>query len=251
MVTMTILSSMGVNIGPLLAGAGVIGLAIGFGAQKLVADVFSGFFYLMDDAFRVGEYITAGAVSGTVETITLRNVMLRHHRGMLMIVPHSELGAITNFMRGGIIVKFNLDFPYDADINQIRKIIKKVGQKMLENEEYGQDFIRPLKSQGVREIANSVMTIRVKFTAKPGSHFIIRREAYRLITAALNAKGIHYAHRKVIVDLPETLSDKAAQDPETLQKLAQSAGAAAMRRVEEEQKAAAAPQKSKDDAVLD
>jgi small-conductance mechanosensitive channel len=250
MVTMTILSSMGVNIGPLLAGAGVIGLAIGFGAQKLVADVFSGFFYLMDDAFRVGEYITAGAVSGTVETITLRNVMLRHHRGMLMIVPHSELGAITNFMRGGIIVKFNLDFPYDADINQIRKIIKKVGQKMLENEEYGQDFIRPLKSQGVREIANSVMTIRVKFTAKPGSHFIIRREAYRLITAALNAKGIHYAHRKVIVDLPETLSDKAAQDPETLQKLAQSAGAAAMRRVEEEQKSAGATQKTKDDEVL-
>jgi small-conductance mechanosensitive channel len=250
MVTMTILSSMGVNIGPLLAGAGVIGLAIGFGAQKLVADVFSGFFYLMDDAFRVGEYITAGAVSGTVETITLRNVMLRHHRGMLMIVPHSELGAITNFMRGGIIVKFNLDFPYDADIDQIRKIIKKVGQKMLENEEYGQDFIRPLKSQGVREIANSVMTIRVKFTAKPGSHFLIRREAYRLITAALNAKGIHYAHRKVIVDLPETLSDKAAQDPEALQKLAQSAGAAAMRRLEEEQKAAGASKKAKDDEIL-
>jgi len=249
MVTMTILSSMGVNIGPLLAGAGVIGLAIGFGAQKLVADVFSGFFYLMDDAFRVGEYITAGAVSGTVETITLRNVMLRHHRGMLMIVPHSELGAITNFMRGGIIVKFNLDFPYDADIDQIRKIIKKVGQKMLENEEFGRDFIRPLKSQGVREIANSVMTIRVKFTAKPGSHFLIRREAYRLITAALNAKGIHYAHRKVIVDLPEPLSDKAGQDPESLKQLAQSAGAAAMRRMEEEEKTALPPEKTADEAL--
>ena len=134
MVTMTILSSMGVDIGPLLAGAGVVGLAIGFGAQKLVSDMFSGFFYLLDDAFRVGEYLTAGTVSGTVESITLRNIMLSHHRGMLQIVPHSELGAITNFMRGGIVVKFNLDFTYDAPIDKIRKIIKKVGQQMLEDE---------------------------------------------------------------------------------------------------------------------
>ncbi|MGI9536302.1 MAG: mechanosensitive ion channel family protein, partial [Desulfocapsaceae bacterium] len=213
----------------------VIGLAIGFGAQKLVADIFSGFFYLLDDAFRVGEYLNAGSVSGTVETITLRNVMLRHHRGMLQIIPHSELGAITNFMRGGIVVKFNLDFPYDAPIDKIRKVIKKVGQKMLENEEYGKDFIRPVKSQGVREIANSVMTIRVKFTAQPGTHFVIRREAYRLITESLNAQDIHYAHRKVIVDVGEGEAENG--DAEVKKQVI---GAAAMRTIEEEEKAAAA-----------
>jgi small-conductance mechanosensitive channel len=250
MVTMTLLSSLGVNIGPLLAGAGVIGLAIGFGAQKLVADIFSGFFYLLDDAFRVGEYITAGSVSGTVENISLRNVMLRHHRGMLQIIPHSELGAITNFMRGGIIVKFNLDFPYDAPIDKIRKVIKKVGQKMLENEEYGKDFILPVKSQGVREIANSVMTIRVKFTAQPGSHFVIRREAYRLITEALNEQGIYYAHRKVIVDLPDlTEHEKGNIDPETQKQMAQAAGAAATRTIEEEQQAASGAKAAKDDMM--
>ncbi len=239
MVTMTLLSSLGVDIGPLLAGAGVIGLAIGFGAQKLVADVFSGFFYLLDDAFRVGEYLTAGSVSGTVENISLRNVMLRHHRGMLQIIPHSELGAITNFMRGGIVVKFNLDFPYDAPIDKIRKVIKKVGQKMLENEEYGKDFIRPVKSQGVREITNSVMTIRVKFTAQPGTHFVIRREAYRLITEALNAQGIYYAHRKVIVDVPEIGgAESKVLTPEQKKQIANAAGAAAMREIEEEEKAA-------------
>jgi small-conductance mechanosensitive channel len=250
MVTMTLLSSLGVNIGPLLAGAGVIGLAIGFGAQKLVADIFSGFFYLLDDAFRVGEYITAGSVSGTVENISLRNVMLRHHRGMLQIIPHSELGAITNFMRGGIIVKFNLDFPYDAPIDKIRKVIKKVGQKMLEHEEYGKDFILPVKSQGVREIANSVMTIRVKFTAQPGSHFVIRREAYRLITEALNEQGIYYAHRKVIVDLPDlTEHEKGNIDPETQKQMAQAAGAAATRTIEEEQQAASGAKAAKDDMM--
>lgn len=230
MVSMTILSSMGVDIGPLLAGAGVIGLAIGFGAQKLVADIFSGFFYLLDDAFRVGEYLEAGAVSGIVETISLRNVMLRHHRGMLQIVPHSELGAITNFMRGGIIVKFNLDFPYDADIDEIRKVIKKVGQAMLADEELGKDFIKPVKSQGVREIANSVMTIRVKFTAQPGAHFVIRREAFKRITEALSAKGIQYAHRRVIVDIPA--ADSGTMTMEQLK----AAGAAAFHETDVPQK---------------
>ncbi|HHO48062.1 MAG TPA: mechanosensitive ion channel family protein [Desulfobacteraceae bacterium] len=222
MVTLIILSSIGVNIGPLLAGAGVIGLAIGFGAQKLVSDILSGFFYLLDDAFRVGEYVQAGSISGSVEAITLRNVMLRHHRGMLQIVPYSELGSITNFMRGGIVVKFNLEFPYDTDIDQVRKIIKKVGEAMLKDEELGKDFIRPLKSQGIREITSSVMVVRAKFTAKPGAHFIIRREAYRRITEALMAKGIHYAHRKVIVELPEGKEI----NPADKEKIAQ-AGAAA------------------------
>lgn len=236
MVALTILSSMGVNIGPLLAGAGVVGLAVGFGAQKIVSDIFSGVFYLLDDAFRVGEYLTAGGIMGTVEKITLRNVMLRHHRGMLQIVPYSQLGTITNFMRGGIIEKFNLDFPYDADIDKIRRIIKKVGQEMLEDPELGKSFIRPLKSQGVREITNSVMTIRVKFTARPGTQFVIRREAFKRITAAMKAKGIQYAHRKVIVDLPSPATDH--EDPTRMQKQAQAAGAAARKIFDEEEELA-------------
>jgi len=226
MVGLIVISSLGVNIGPLLAGAGVLGLAIGFGAQKLVSDIFSGFFFLLDDAFRVGEYIQAGKVRGTVESITLRNVLLRHHLGMLQVVPHSDLGAITNYMRGGIVIKFPLEFPYDTDIDKVRKIIKKVGQAMLTDEEVGEDFLQPIKSQGVYEITNSVMVIRVKFTAKPGKQFVIKREAFRKITEALNAKGIYYAHRKVIVDFPAEGQSAAASD-ETRKK-ALEAGAAAV-----------------------
>jgi small-conductance mechanosensitive channel len=227
MVTLIVLSSIGVDIGPLLAGAGVLGLAIGFGAQKLVSDVLSGFFYLVDDAFRVGEYIQAGALSGTVENITLRNVMLRHHRGMLQIVPYSDLGSITNFMRGGIVIKFNLEFPYDTDVDKVRKIIKKVGEQMLEDPEYGQDFIHPVKSQGVREITNSVMVIRVKFTAHPGKQFIIRREAFRLITGALAARGFRYAHRKVIVEVPEMAKDQRV-DAEQIKRAVETGAAASL-----------------------
>ncbi len=208
MTTLIVLSSVGVDIAPLLAGAGVIGLAIGFGAQKLVRDILSGIFFLMDDAFRVGEYLQAGGVSGTVEQITLRTIKLRHHRGMLQIVPLGDLASITNFMRGGMVVKFDLQLPYDTDIEKVRKIIKKVGKKMLLDEELGSDFIKPVKSQGVRSVGDSVMTFRVKFTARPGTHFVIRREAFRRITEALEAKGIKYAHRKVIVDLAPELADK-------------------------------------------
>jgi len=224
MVMLVTLSAFGVNIAPLLAGAGVVGLAIGFGAQKLVSDVLSGFFFLLDDAFRVGEYVQAGSIKGTVEAITLRNVMLRHHLGMLQVVPHSDLGAITNYMRGGIVIKFPLEFPYDTDIDKVRKVIKKVGIAMLDDPELGDDFLLPVKSQGVHQITNSVMVIRVKFTAKPGKQFVIKREAFRRITEALNAKGIYYAHRKVIVDFPEETKINP-QGPEALKAI--EAGAAA------------------------
>jgi len=210
MVIMIILSSIGVNIGPLLAGAGVFGIALGFGAQKLVSDVLSGVFFLIDDTFRIGEYLKAGNVSGSIEKITLRNLWLRHHRGMLLIVPFSELGPVTNFMRGPMVVKFNLQFPYDTDIDNIRKVIKKVGKSMLEDEEFSSSFVKGLKSQGIREVSDSVMTIRVKFSAHPGTHFLIRREAYKQITEALAKKDIFYAHRKVIVDLAQP---KPSHDP--------------------------------------
>ena len=226
MVLLIVISSLGINIAPLLAGAGVLGLAIGFGAQKLVSDVLSGFFFLLDDAFRVGEYIQGGSIRGTVEAITLRNVMLRHHLGMLQVVPHSDLGAVTNYMRGGIVMKFPLEFPYDTNIDQVRKIIKKVGITMLEDEELGDDFLLPVKSQGVHQITNSVMVIRVKFTAKPGKQFVIKREAFRRITEALNAKGIYYAHRKVIVDFPE--DSKIDIKDEQIRTKALEAGAAAI-----------------------
>jgi len=242
MVILIVLSSLGVNIAPLLAGAGVLGLAVGFGAQKLVSDVLSGFFFLLDDAFRIGEYIQTGKIRGTVEAITLRNVMLRHHLGMLQVVPHSDLGAVTNYMRGGIVIKFPLEFPYDTDIDKVRKIIKKVGQAMLKDEELGDDFILPIKSQGVYQITNSVMVIRVKFTAKPGKQFVIKREAFRRITEALNAKGIFYAHRKVIVDFPAD-SPKALIDEETRKKALEAGAAAAVAMEADRQKQAQAEEK--------
>jgi len=103
MAVLTVLGSLGVEIGPLLAGAGVVGVAIGFGAQTLVKDIISGFFFLLDDAFRVGEYIESGSYKGVVESFSLRSVKLRHHRGPLYTVPFRSLGAIVNHSRDWVI----------------------------------------------------------------------------------------------------------------------------------------------------
>jgi moderate conductance mechanosensitive channel len=239
-VVMIVLSSLGVDIGPLLAGAGVVGIAIGFGAQKLVSDVLSGLFYLIDDSFRIGEYLMAGSTSGTVEKITMRNLWLRHHRGMLQIVPYGDLGNITNFMRGTINVKFNLELPYGTDIETVRKVIKKVGKEMLKDEELGPDMTSPVKSQGVRSVGNSVMTFRAKFSAKPGAHFLIRREAFRRITEALAKKGIHYAHRKVIVEMPDDHENEKTKEND----LKSGAGAAFDTIIEEEKEGTKGTKKS-------
>ncbi|MBM3628854.1 MAG: mechanosensitive ion channel family protein, partial [Alphaproteobacteria bacterium] len=136
MTAMMALSQLGVEIGPLIAGAGVIGVAIGFGAQTLVRDVISGIFYLIDDAFRVGEYIQSGNYKGTVESFSLRSVKLRHHRGPLYTVPFGSLGAIQNMSRDWVIDKTTISVTYDSDLELAKKLIKQVGRDLAADPEF-------------------------------------------------------------------------------------------------------------------
>jgi small-conductance mechanosensitive channel len=121
-VFLLLLSSIGINIGPLLAGAGVIGQAIGFGAQTLVRDIFSGVFFLIDDAFRVGDYIETAGKKDMVEHISLRSLRLHHPRGMVHTIPFGDMVTVTNFSRDYIITKLDIRVRYDADIKKIKKI---------------------------------------------------------------------------------------------------------------------------------
>ena len=113
-----------------------------------------------------------------------------------------------------MVVKFNLELPYGTDIDVVRKTIKKVGENIQKNPEYAADIIRPIKYQGIKSISNSVMMFRVKFTAKPGRQYLIQREAFRGIMEALAKKGISFAHRKVIVELPPGLEKGPGAGPE-------------------------------------
>jgi small-conductance mechanosensitive channel len=187
------LGDLGVNIGPLLAGAGVVGIALGFGAQALVRDVIAGLFFLIDDAFRLGEYIDTGRLKGTVEAISIRSVRLRHQDGQVHTIPFGLIQAVTNSSRDWAIVKFNLHVAPDTDLELVRKTLKQLGQSLLEDTEIGGDFIQPLKMQGVADVTQAAIMIRCKFTSRPVRPSYLRRQAMREIIKRFAAAGIAFA----------------------------------------------------------
>jgi moderate conductance mechanosensitive channel len=205
LVVMLVLSSLwalGLEITPVLAGAGVVGLALGFGAQALVRDVIAGIFFLAEDAFRIGEYIESGTnIKGTVERITLRTVALRHHNGPLHFVPYGALGTVRNTSRDWVVEKFNLPLPIDADSEKIRKLIKKVGEEMVADPELGPLILEPLKGKLYR-VDPGVKIFRCKFRTAPGRQFDLRAQAYKRIEAALGKLGVGFADGKQTVVIP-------------------------------------------------
>jgi small-conductance mechanosensitive channel len=199
MLVLSSLWALGLEITPLLAGAGIVGIALGFGAQALVRDVIAGIFYLAEDAFRIGEYIEAGGNSkGTVERITLRTVALRHHNGPLHFVPYGALGTVRNTSRDWVIEKFNLPLPIDADSEKIRKLIKKVGEELMADAEVGHLLLEPLKGKLYR-VDPGVKIFRCKFRTAPGNQFDVRAQAYKRIEAALKAIGVGFADGRTVV----------------------------------------------------
>jgi small-conductance mechanosensitive channel len=215
---------LGANVAPLFAGAGIVGLAIGFGSQTLVRDILSGAFYLLDDAFRKGEYIDVGGVKGTVEKISLRSFQLRHHLGMLHTIPFGEIQHLTNFSRDWVMMKLPLRLTYDTDVERVRKLVKKLGQILLEDPEIGAKFMQPLKSQGVIQMDDSAMIVRVKFMTRPGDQWVIRKRVFAEIRELFEREGVHFAHREVTVRIPGMPKDQEL-DGETQQAV----GAAARR----------------------
>ena len=201
MVVLVALSSLGVNVGPLLAGAGVVGIAVGFGAQTLVRDIVSGIFFLLDDAFRVGEYIEVGDLRGTVEAISIRSLRLRHHRGAVHTVPFGEMKSLTNHSRDWVIMKLELRVPFDTDLKLVKKLVKGIGAEPLEDDELGPSVIEPLKSQGVRRMEEFNMVVGVKFMSKRGEQWLLRKEAYQRIRDAFDKNGIVFAQRNVKVEV--------------------------------------------------
>ena len=187
------LAAMGVEIGPLIAGAGVLGVAIGFGAQSLVRDVIAGMFYLLDDAFRVGEYIQSGNYKGTVESFSFRSVRLRHQRGALYTVPFGVLGAVQNQSRDWVIDKLMVGITYDSDIDKARKLIKQIGLDLAKEPEFAPLILEPLKMQGVDALGDFAVQIRMKMMTLPGENFIIRRQALAMIKKTFDANGIKFA----------------------------------------------------------
>ena len=236
LVVLITLSALGVNTGPLLAGAGVVGLAIGFGSQSLVRDVVSGFFFLIEDAFRLGEYLDIGDAKGTVEEISVRSMKLRHHRGALNTVPFGAIDIVKNFSRDWAIMKFKVRVPFDTDLNMVRKLLKQTGQKMLEIEAIKDDFIQPFKSQGAVDVDDHGFIISTKFMSKPGRQWVIRRHAFQALQKAFEDNGIPWARPEIKVRI-EGPAEEEGEDRTAADKAG--AGAAAYAESERARKPAA------------
>jgi small-conductance mechanosensitive channel len=205
------LSALGIEVGPLVAGAGVVGVAIGFGAQTLVKDIISGIFYLLDDAFRVGEYIQTGNYKGTVESFSLRSVKLRHHRGPLYTVPFGALGAIQNMSRDWVIDKMTVGVTYDTDLEKARKIVKRIGEELAQDPEFAPHIIEPLKMQGVEQFGDFAIQLRIKMKTRPNEQFLIRRRALAMIKKAFDENGVKFAYPTVQVAGGEQVAGAVAQ----------------------------------------
>jgi small-conductance mechanosensitive channel len=196
---LVLLSQLGVDTGPLLAGFGLLGLALSFGSRDLIRDVVSGFFFMLEDAFRVGEYVDTGRLKGTVEKISLRSMQLRHQSGQIHTVSFGPLSSLTNASRDWATVKFNVRLDHGADIEMARKTIKKIGLALLEDPEFGPYFILPLKMQGVADITDAAIVIRLKFTAKPNQASMLQREALKRVYRGLNEVNVPFASNAVTV----------------------------------------------------
>ncbi len=204
-VTITVLlaiSQLGINIAPLLAGAGVLGLAIGFGAQTLVKDVVAGVFFLLDDAFRVGEFVDVGGTLGSIEQISIRSLRLRDATGPVHIVPYGEIAKLTNHSRDWVIMKLKFTVPFDTNLEKVRKIFKRIGQELMENPAHAENMLAPFKSQGVADVNDVGIVLRGKFTAKPGTQFTIRKDIYNKVQKAFDDNGIEFARKEVRVNMP-------------------------------------------------
>lgn len=225
-----VLSSLGVSIAPLIAGAGVFGVAIGFGSQTLVKDIVSGVFYMLDDAFRVGEYIQTGSYRGTVESFSVRSIRLRHHRGSIYTVPFGSLGAVQNMSRDWAKDKFTITVPFDTDLEKVRKIAKQVGLTLKADPELGDHIIEPIKMKGVEQIGDYGLILGFGMMVKPsGQQTVIRRKAYAMLKQEFKERGIAFASPTVQVagDEPQSVAAGHAAKMLAEQKALAAAGGAA------------------------
>ncbi|BCL76957.1 hypothetical protein JHS3_26930 [Jeongeupia sp. HS-3] len=188
--TILSLANLGIDVTPLIAGAGVIGLAVGFGAQTLVKDLITGLFILIEDTIAVGDYIDVGGHAGTVEGLTIRTVKLRDSQGAVHSVPFSQIASITNFAREFAYAVFDIGVGYDADIEQVMRTIREVGTEMRGEARWRRELLAPIEVQGLDRFDASAIIIRARFKTRPLSQWEVARAFNLRLKKRFDEKGI-------------------------------------------------------------
>jgi small conductance mechanosensitive channel len=194
MVALIVLSEVGINIAPLLAGAGVVGLAIGFGAQTLVKDVITGIFILAEDTVAVGDVVDLGGHTGVVEAMTLRSIRLRDHTGAVHTIPFSAVSTVMNMTRDFGYAVFDIGIAYSEDLDRVIDLVRTLGDDMRKDKAFGRDIREPTEVMGINRFADNAVIIRVRLKTAPGKQWGVEREFNRRLKRLFEEHGIARAN---------------------------------------------------------
>lgn len=185
-----ILEEFGVKIGPLLAAAGVVGIAIGFGSQRLVEDVISGFFILFENQVRIGDYIQTAGMSGEVEKVGLRSIILRDFSGNVHFIRNGKIDFITNMTKDYSRYVFKIGVAYKENVDEVAKLMKEVDSELRTDAEFSEDILEPLEIMGLDEFADSAVIIKARTKTKPQKQWRIAREFNRRLKICFDKNNI-------------------------------------------------------------
>lgn len=213
---LTLMPLAGISIGPLLAGVGILGLAVGFGAQSLVKDVISGLFILLDNQYSKGDVVTVGGVTGLVDDVGLRRTVLRDLDGIVHYIPNGEIAVASNFTQEYSRVNLNVGVSYSEDLDHVMRVIDRVGEEMAADPKWAPAIITPPKSLRVDNLGDSGIDIKVVGDTKPIKQWEIMGELRKRIKKAFDEEGIEipYPHRVIVTrgakatDIPEAKSEE-------------------------------------------
>lgn len=207
LIGLTVLSEIGVKIGPLLAGAGVVGVALGFGAQTLVKDFITGLFLIMEDIVSVGDNVKIGEFSGQVESMTLRTIRLRDFDGTLHVFPYSEAQVIHNRTKSFSYAVIAPKISYVSDIEKARAIMREIGEQLQQEKPYAEMILEPLEIVGVDAFTDVGVVVKARIKTRPGKQWEVGREFQRRLKLAFDAQGIEIGYPNVYADRPTTGAD--------------------------------------------
>jgi moderate conductance mechanosensitive channel len=190
LIALTAMSELGVNIGPLLAGASIFGVAIGFGSQKLVQDFITGIFLLLENAMQVGDTITAGGLSGTVENLSIRTLRLRAGDGSVHVIPFSSVSTVTNANRGLGNASVAVTVDYQEDSERVAEVLTGVALEMRGDDAFATGMLSDLQLWGVDRVDGSTMTLAGQIVCTDSARWSVQREFNRRVKLAFQKTGI-------------------------------------------------------------
>ncbi|MBC8186062.1 mechanosensitive ion channel family protein [candidate division KSB1 bacterium] len=205
-----ILGQVGIQVGPILAAAGIVGLAVGFGAQSLVKDVINGFFILLEDQIRVGDVVNIAGKGGVVEKVNLKMTSLRDLAGNVHFIPNGNIDVVTNMTKEYSRYVFNVGVAYRENVDEVMDVIKQVGEDLQNDNEFKNDIIAPVEVLGLDEFADSALVIKARITTKPIQQWRIGREFNRRLKIVFDKKNIEIPFPHLTVYMGE---DKNGNSP--------------------------------------